>query len=416
MAKLYHGSTLLIEDFKDNITNCITEIPQDIKLELNDSTLTLKAGSKVYIPNGSNTFDVYTSTTDFESGDISGIDRDYLFFVNPSKTGLSGCAAMYCYSGTTEPATPSLGNFWYDTTNNSIKRWDGTSWVSGFSLPFCIISAGATNINQVFNGFGYIGSTIFALPGVKGLIPNGRNADGTLKNTTYTTTSVGVGTVSGTHNTHNICLIHNNTLGVAVEYQYNSDTNYVYNSSTLANYTNRFIIGTLSSTSGTITSFNPKPAFHALDYNDFSDLKDTVDTKANDSDVVKLTGDQTIAGTKVFTSNINSSYGVAYGSDSQIMGVQGFTSDNKLATLFQGWAESNTNATGMYCFNPSGQYAGITVRIDTNGNAEADGITPSTTDNSTKIATTAFVNNKFQVVSSLPASPTEGVFYFVKES
>lgn len=34
------------------ITNCITEIPQDIKLELVDGTLTLKAGSKVYIPNG----------------------------------------------------------------------------------------------------------------------------------------------------------------------------------------------------------------------------------------------------------------------------------------------------------------------------------------------------------------------------
>lgn len=34
------------------ITNCITEIPQDIKLELKDGTLTLKAGSKVYIPNG----------------------------------------------------------------------------------------------------------------------------------------------------------------------------------------------------------------------------------------------------------------------------------------------------------------------------------------------------------------------------
>ena len=32
----------------DNITNCITEIPQDIKLELNNGTLTLKAGSKVY--------------------------------------------------------------------------------------------------------------------------------------------------------------------------------------------------------------------------------------------------------------------------------------------------------------------------------------------------------------------------------
>ena len=34
------------------ITNCITKIPQDIKLELNEGVLTLKAGSKIYYPNG----------------------------------------------------------------------------------------------------------------------------------------------------------------------------------------------------------------------------------------------------------------------------------------------------------------------------------------------------------------------------
>ena len=34
------------------ITNCITEIPQNINLELKDEALTLKAGSKVIVPNG----------------------------------------------------------------------------------------------------------------------------------------------------------------------------------------------------------------------------------------------------------------------------------------------------------------------------------------------------------------------------
>mgnify|MGYP003298927573 CR=1 FL=1 len=37
---------------KTILTNCIIDIPQDIKLVLKDNTLTLKAGSKVYIPNG----------------------------------------------------------------------------------------------------------------------------------------------------------------------------------------------------------------------------------------------------------------------------------------------------------------------------------------------------------------------------
>lgn len=41
--------------------------------------------------------------------------------------------------------------------------------------------------------------------------------------------------------------------------------------------------------------------------------------------------------------------------------------------------------------------------------------TPSVSDNSTKIATTAYVNNKFRVVSALPASPDPNTYYFIPE-
>lgn len=66
------------------------------------------------------------------------------------------------------------------------------------------------------------------------------------------------------------------------------------------------------------------------------------------------------------------------------------------------------------------QYAEIQQDVNGIGNfniscSTATAPTPGVTDNSTKIATTAFVNNKFKVVSALPASPTSGVFYFVKE-
>ena len=51
-------------EFQSNLlnytTNRILEIPQDIKLELNNGTLTLTAGSKVYVPNGAGVFDVYS--------------------------------------------------------------------------------------------------------------------------------------------------------------------------------------------------------------------------------------------------------------------------------------------------------------------------------------------------------------------
>ena len=35
-----------------HITNCITEIPQDIRLEFNNGSIILKSGSKLYIPSG----------------------------------------------------------------------------------------------------------------------------------------------------------------------------------------------------------------------------------------------------------------------------------------------------------------------------------------------------------------------------
>ena len=41
--------------------------------------------------------------------------------------------------------------------------------------------------------------------------------------------------------------------------------------------------------------------------------------------------------------------------------------------------------------------------------------TPLVSDSSTKPATTAFVNTKFQVVNALPASPDPDTFYFIPE-
>ncbi len=181
----------------DNIrTNCITKIPQDIHLELNDGTLTLKAGSKVYIPNGVGVFDEYIFSSDLirtkESSlyDIPMVillyrqDINFIDFFPLSRV----------YSGNTEPDT-STYDIWFDTLNNKIKTNLDTVWTeTNTSLPFAIgtvsSTSGFVSIDQVFNGFGYIGSTIFALPGVEGLIPNGRNTDGSLNNIKFTTSNV----------------------------------------------------------------------------------------------------------------------------------------------------------------------------------------------------------------------------------
>lgn len=179
----------------DNVrTNCITKIPQDIKLELSeDGVLTLKAGSKVYIPNGVGIFDEVVIDTDKTITSTFNITA-ILFLENTGNLRIFGLSQVF--SGDTAPSGQQY-LLWYDTSTNKIKLTEnsGSTWIEGQSFPLGVINISSTqitSIDQVFNGFGYIGSTIFALPGIEGLIPNGRNADGSLNNTKFTTTNVSI--------------------------------------------------------------------------------------------------------------------------------------------------------------------------------------------------------------------------------
>ena len=190
-----------IANWSNNVTNCLVEIPQDINLELSGGTLTLKAGSKVYIPNGfeqdgtTPKFDEITVPSDvaFHTGTIGTSTSQLILCCNSSGGFGSKSNVNNVASGSTSPGS---GYFiWYDTANNLMKISNSgdDNWVSGYSLPVGIYqrtNGEATAINNIFNGFGYIGSTVFALPNVKGLMPNGRLPDGTLNNTEFTLTTV----------------------------------------------------------------------------------------------------------------------------------------------------------------------------------------------------------------------------------
>jgi hypothetical protein len=105
------------------ITNCITEIPQDIVLTLSSGTLTLKSGSKVYKPVSGGTFESETTTQDY-SVTPSGFSTSTGRIVWKTSSGISvvNVSKDYIFSGTTAPATFSSGRaYWYDTTNNVIK-------------------------------------------------------------------------------------------------------------------------------------------------------------------------------------------------------------------------------------------------------------------------------------------------------
>lgn len=256
------GTMARIEDINNKITNCITEIPQDIKFELNNGTLTLKSGSKVYIPNGSGTFDTVTTTADVST---TRTDSQKCMVWRYSSGNLGIFPIGLFFSGPTAP-TQYTYMFWYDTTENKCKHTSdgGSTWTSGHSFPLCLVSTDGTKISaidQVFNGFGCVGSTVFALSGVKGLIPDGRNADGTLKSVKFVNDSVKTRTIPD--GDYQILFD-----GTEINYAYSSDDIYNEKENIIDYVGNGVIIGNCVVVNNKITSFNAKSVFHSLDYND----------------------------------------------------------------------------------------------------------------------------------------------------
>lgn len=179
---------------QNQISNCLLEIPENIRYEINSGGgLILKAGSKVYVSTNG-TFEAVTLTTDTAAGAnglwTSDNSRMLLVVYIPSSNSVIAVAWNYIYHQASAPTGFLAGNaLWHDTTNNVLKVTadSGTTWLT-CSLPILCGKAGGTNIGwrnhitEVFNGFGFFGQYDFCLPGVKSLIPNGRNADGTLNN------------------------------------------------------------------------------------------------------------------------------------------------------------------------------------------------------------------------------------------
>ena len=252
-------------------SNCITKIQQDLKIELSSGTFTLKAGSKVYIPNGAGNFDTIITTSDLsvKPSSFSTSSNRMVIYTTNGTIGMLDVHLPYVYSGTTAPTTFDNNGraFWYDTVNNTIKKTsdNGSTWTSGYGFPIALVeittNIGITAINNIFNGIGYIGSTIYVLPGVKSLIPDGRNIDGTLKNISLTVNSVKTFTPSNTLSTTT-----NIALGSAEQVKYHS---FVYDKDSNTTSAPGFMnAGDITYTNGKITYFNPKTSFQQLDYND----------------------------------------------------------------------------------------------------------------------------------------------------
>ena len=207
-------------------TNRILEIPQDIKLELNNGTLTLKAGSKVYVPNGAGTFNAVTITSDITNTTTGpGGEKMFLSVYNNGAQLFAG----YIIGGTVteRPSSPIKYALYYNTTTNKVEFYNGSTWTSDCSFPIALYtrgSAGATSIDQVFNGFGYIGSTVFALPGVKCLVGNGRNPDGSCITKIEESTRVSIFTTTLNRQNNKIAL-YNGSVGARFNLWFDEQAN-----------------------------------------------------------------------------------------------------------------------------------------------------------------------------------------------
>lgn len=188
------------------ITNCLLEVPQKIKLELNNGVLTLKAGSKVIVPNGTS-YEEKTASVDCGMQNVPSVDGQYMLFDNGDLASASLRYALVsgCVSGATAPDDTSV--CWYNTTDNLIQVYQDDAWIGNRTFPLCIftvLNGVISSIDQVFNGFGFIGSTWWVDKGVKALISNGYNDDGTINNEIVETTFVHTANVAATNRL--ICL------------------------------------------------------------------------------------------------------------------------------------------------------------------------------------------------------------------
>ena len=124
---------------------------------------------------------------------------------------------------------------------------------------------------------GYIGSTVWVDKGVKGLIPNGRNEDGTLRNIEYTADKIYMRTFADTVNLTQETLVFtpfnpefSYFRGTPSGFEITQD-GFIY-SPYRDEILKGFVALSASSTNGKITNFTPKLPFRAVDYSDKAEI------------------------------------------------------------------------------------------------------------------------------------------------
>lgn len=200
LDNLSAAGQMIVDSVNGTISNCVLEIPQNIKLKLKDNVLTLKAGSIITL--AGNTYATHTVSRNH----ILTISSDLLngkYYINSTvSSDLLITAIDKFKSGSELPSTASAGDRFYKIDDKTFWFYNGEQWTaSGVFYPICLIEVNdgvasfakdSNGNDMIFNGAGFIGHHAFVLPGVKALAANGLNTDGSMKSISITTNSLDI--------------------------------------------------------------------------------------------------------------------------------------------------------------------------------------------------------------------------------
>lgn len=155
-----------------------------------------------------------------------------------------------------------------------------------------------------------------------------------------------------------------------------------------------------------------------------SGVTSAIQTQINNC--VHLSGDETITGTKTFTGNNriislqNSTVTYNTAPSSDTLTDISFRDKNgyEMGVLESVRRSDNSTGVRLVAKGADGNFStSLGVYRKANGSVYTSAPTPAVGDNSTNIATTAYINTKFRVMNEadLPANRDANTFYFVKE-
>lgn len=158
------------------LTNCVLSAGVNIQLDYDDTTLTLKAGSKLIKPDGSYVTSLYDQYADLSAGD----NRTLLlvFYENDEGGEYHRWSTSDCSSSTTNPTAQQIYHYNYETK----QFWFRGNILPDATIPFAQVTVANGKITEVvkLDTASYFGDCRFRLP-LTALLADGFNEDGTSK-------------------------------------------------------------------------------------------------------------------------------------------------------------------------------------------------------------------------------------------